>query len=55
MIWSRSVVAKELGPQLEIKLRLLKEGTKCLMLSVEVPIVLYQAITGQISSPLFSR
>ena len=45
-----SVVAKKLGSRLTIKLRRLKEGSKCLMLSVEVPVVLYQAITGQKSS-----
>ena len=31
-----SVVAKKVGCQLQIKLRRLKEGTKCFMLSVEV-------------------
>ena len=51
-----SVVAKKLGCQLKIKLRQLKEGTKRLMLLVEVPVVLYQVITDQKSSqgsPLF--
>ena len=42
-----SVVAKELGSWLKIKLRWLKEGAKRLVLSVVVPVVLYQAITGQ--------
>ena len=51
-----SVVAKKLGSRLKIKSRRLKEGSKRLVLSVEVPVVLYQAITGQKSSrrsPLF--
>ena len=47
---STSVVAKKLGSRLKIKSRRLKEGSKCLVLSVEVPVVLYQAITGQKSS-----
>ena len=45
-----SVVAKKLGSQLKSKLRRLKEGAKRLVLSMEVPVVLYQAITGQKSS-----
>ena len=45
-----SVVAKKLGSQLKINLRWLKEGTLCLMLTVEVAIVLYQAIASQKSS-----
>ena len=45
-----SVVAKKLGSQLKIKSRRLKKGSKHLVLSVEVPVVLYQAITGQKSS-----
>ena len=42
-----SVVAKKLGSRLKIKSRRLKEGSKRLVLSAEVPVVLYQAITGQ--------
>ena len=42
-----SVVDKTLGSQLKVKLMWLIEGTKCLMLLVEVPIVLYQAIADQ--------
>ena len=43
---SCSVVAKKLGSRLKIKLKRLKEGAKRLVLSVEVPVVLYQAIAG---------
>ena len=42
-----SVVAKKLGYWLKIKLRRLKEGVKCVMLSVEVPIVLYRVIPAK--------
>ena len=40
------VVTKKLGSQQKNKLRQLKEAVKRLMLLVEVPIVLYQAITS---------
>ena len=48
--WSCSVVAKKLGCQLKIQLRRLKEGAKCLILLVQVPVVLYRAIASQNSS-----
>ena len=51
-----SVVAKELGCRLKIKLRQLKYGAKPLILSAEVPVALYRVIAGQKSSwrmPLF--
>ena len=54
--WIISVVAMKFCSRLKIKLSRLKEGAKCLMLLVEVPMVLYQAITGQKYSrwsPLF--
>ena len=41
-----SVVAKKLGCRLKVKLRQLKEGAKHFAQSVEVPVVLYQVITG---------
>ena len=41
-----SVVDKKLGYWLKVKLRRLKEGAKHLVLSAEVHIVLYRAITG---------
>ena len=49
-------MAKKLGCLLKIKLRWLKEGLKCLMLSVEVPTVLYRENVSVKSSrrlPLF--
>ena len=43
-LYTLSVVAKKLGSRLKIKLRWLKEGAKRLVLSVEVPVVLYRVL-----------
>ena len=47
IFFASSVVAKKLGCWLKIKLRQLKEGVKLLMLSAEVPVVLYQKSSQQ--------